>query len=49
MIDGQRLAVVLPAYNAARTLAATVRELPNDADGRRLSTVPSVTNGRAKR
>jgi hypothetical protein len=49
MIDGQRRAVVLPAYNAARTLAATVRELPDDADGRRLSTMPSVKDGRATR
>jgi len=34
MINGQRLAVVLPAYNAARTLAATVAELPEIVDER---------------
>lgn len=34
MINGQRLAVVLPAYNAARTLAATVAELPDIVDAR---------------
>jgi len=28
MINGKRVAVVLPAYNAAKTLEATVRELP---------------------
>jgi glycosyltransferase involved in cell wall biosynthesis len=28
MIEGKRIAVVMPAYNAAKTLAATVRELP---------------------
>ncbi len=34
MINGQRLVVVLPAYNAARTLAATVAELPEIVDER---------------
>jgi glycosyltransferase involved in cell wall biosynthesis len=34
MINGKRLAVVLPAYNAARTLAATVSELPEIVDDR---------------
>jgi glycosyltransferase involved in cell wall biosynthesis len=34
MINGQRLAVVLPAYNASRTLAATVAELPDTVDDR---------------
>jgi len=34
MINGQRLAVVLPAYNAARTLASTVAELPDIVDNR---------------
>jgi glycosyltransferase involved in cell wall biosynthesis len=34
MINGQRLAVVLPAYNAARTLATTVAELPDIVDDR---------------
>ena len=28
MINGKRIIVVLPAYNAERTLEATVRELP---------------------
>jgi len=32
MINGKRIAVVLPAYNAEKTLAATVRELPDLAD-----------------
>ena len=34
MINGHRLAVVLPAYNAARTLGATVAELPGIVDVR---------------
>jgi len=34
MINGKRLAVVLPAYNAARTLASTVAELPDIVDNR---------------
>jgi glycosyltransferase involved in cell wall biosynthesis len=34
MINGHRVAVVLPAYNAARTLAATVAELPDIVDVR---------------
>jgi glycosyltransferase involved in cell wall biosynthesis len=32
MIDGKRIAVVLPAYNAEKTLEATVRELPEIVD-----------------
>lgn len=32
MINGKRIVVVLPAYNAARTLEATVRELPPAVD-----------------
>lgn len=32
MINGKRIVVVLPAYNAERTLEATVRELPEIAD-----------------
>jgi glycosyltransferase involved in cell wall biosynthesis len=32
MINGKRLAVVLPAYNAEKTLEATVRELPEMVD-----------------
>ena len=32
MINGKRIAVVLPAYNAEKTLAATVRELPDMVD-----------------
>jgi glycosyltransferase involved in cell wall biosynthesis len=30
MLDGKRIAVVLPAYNAARTLEKTVAEIPKD-------------------
>lgn len=30
MVRGQRVAVVMPAYNAAETLARTVREVPRD-------------------
>lgn len=32
MIDGKRIAVVMPAYNAERTLERTVRELPDIVD-----------------
>jgi glycosyltransferase involved in cell wall biosynthesis len=32
MINGKRIVVVLPAYNAAKTLEATVRELPDTVD-----------------
>ncbi len=32
MINGMRLAVVMPAYNAAKTLEKTVRELPEMVD-----------------
>ena len=32
LIKGKRVAVVLPAYNAAKTLEATVRELPGIVD-----------------
>ncbi|MGJ5815385.1 glycosyltransferase family 2 protein [Paludibaculum fermentans] len=34
MINQKRIAVVLPAYNAARTLRATVQELPDIVDDR---------------
>ena len=34
MINGLRITVVLPAYNAARTLAATVAEIPDLVDER---------------
>ncbi len=30
MIKGQKLVVVLPAYNAARTVKRTVEEIPHD-------------------
>jgi glycosyltransferase involved in cell wall biosynthesis len=32
MLNGKRIAVVLPAYNAEKTLEATVRELPDVVD-----------------
>src|ERR1700689_2965728 len=32
MINGKRIAVVMPAYNAERTLEKTVRELPDVVD-----------------
>ena len=32
MINGKRIAVVMPAYNAAKTLEKTVRELPETVD-----------------
>jgi glycosyltransferase involved in cell wall biosynthesis len=32
MINGKRIAVVMPAYNAAKTLERTVRELPDVVD-----------------
>jgi glycosyltransferase involved in cell wall biosynthesis len=32
MVNGKRIAVVLPAYNAEKTLAATVEELPDLVD-----------------
>ncbi|PYV53236.1 MAG: glycosyl transferase family 2, partial [Acidobacteria bacterium] len=32
MINGKRVAVVLPAYNAEKTLEATIRELPEIVD-----------------
>jgi glycosyltransferase involved in cell wall biosynthesis len=34
LINGKRIAVVLPAYNAEKTLEATVRELPEIVDDR---------------
>ena len=32
MMNGKRIAVVMPAYNAERTLEKTVRELPDEVD-----------------
>src|SRR6516162_3954017 len=32
MINGKRIVVVLPAYNAAKTLEATVRDIPELVD-----------------
>lgn len=34
MINGKRIAVVMPAYNAEKTLEQTVRELPQEVDVR---------------
>lgn len=34
MINGKRIVVVLPAYNAAKTLAATLQEIPSVVDER---------------
>src|SRR5437870_7039977 len=34
MLNGKRIAVVLPAYNAEKTLRATVEELPEIVDSR---------------
>ena len=34
MINGKRVVVVLPAYNAEKTLEATVRELPELVDAK---------------
>ena len=34
MINGKRIVVVLPAYNAEKTLEAVVRELPELVDER---------------
>src|SRR5438045_9628405 len=32
MINGKRIAIVLPAYNAEKTLEATMREVPETVD-----------------
>ena len=32
MINGKRIVVVLPAYNAAKTLEMTIREIPDVVD-----------------
>ena len=32
MLNGKRIAVVMPAYNAEKTLHATVQELPDIVD-----------------
>ena len=32
MINGKRITIVLPAYNAEKTLEATVREIPDAVD-----------------
>jgi glycosyltransferase involved in cell wall biosynthesis len=34
MINGKRIVVVMPAYNAEKTLSATVQELPDTVDER---------------
>ena len=45
MLNGKRIAVVLPAYNAEKTLEATVRELPDLVDIRILVMI-TVPTGR---
>jgi glycosyltransferase involved in cell wall biosynthesis len=42
MINGKRIAVVMPAYNAAKTVQDTVRELPDEVDIRILVDDSSV-------
>jgi len=32
MVNGKRIAVVMPAYNAEKTLERTVQELPDTVD-----------------
>jgi hypothetical protein len=32
MINGKRIVVVLPAFNAAKTLEATVKDIPDVVD-----------------
>ena len=44
MINGKRIAVVLPAYNAEKTLEATVREIPDLVDIRILVDDHSTDN-----
>src|SRR5438128_554322 len=44
MLNGKRIAVVLPAYNAEKTLEATVRELPDLVDIRILVELPLLEN-----
>ncbi len=41
MIEGKRIAVVMPAYNAAKTIEATVHELPSIVDIKYWSTTPA--------
>jgi glycosyltransferase involved in cell wall biosynthesis len=44
MMNGKRIAVVMPAYNAGKTLEATVRELPDFVDDRILVDDHSADN-----
>jgi len=39
MMNGKRIVAVLPAYNAAKTLEATLRDLPGIVDERILAHV----------
>ena len=43
MINGKRIAVVMPAYNAEKTLETTVRELPESSISRFWSTTTAPT------
>ena len=43
MIDGRRVAVVMPAYNAEKTLEQTVHELPKRLMSRSWWTMPART------
>jgi glycosyltransferase involved in cell wall biosynthesis len=36
VINGERVVVIMPAYNAAKTLERTVQELPNIVDAKTL-------------
>jgi len=39
MLDGKKIFVVMPAYNAARTLRQTCAELPRNVDAEELRCV----------
>jgi len=46
MINGKRIAVVMPAYNAEKTLEMTVRELSDVWISRSSWTIPARTRPR---